>query len=351
MRSNCRVTVFGVVLLLLTSFVFAGGTSEGAKGAAKKTEGTVYYLCPNQLDEFQTYASALMKKLIEKAGYKYQELVAGNEDLHLQLSQLEDCLTQNPAAIIIASVDSVAVVDGVKKARAKGVPVIVFDRDITETVTDFASVAGFYKIGLLSGEEIARLLKEKYGAVKGTVLNIMGDPASMVAVLIDEGFRKVMDQYPEVKIVSKPAQGWEASNAASAAENWLVANPKTEVIFTHAEHMASAVVEVAKAKGYKKGEIIMVSSTGMPMGLNLIRDGWLQATVQQPLIAEVEGVAMFLDDVTSKKVIKPGQYKVGGDNAEVILEKWGPVLYSPGSVVDSKNVDDPNHWGNQVNKK
>ena len=94
----------------------------------------------------------------------------------------------------------------------------------------------------------------------------------------------------------------------------------------------------------------MVSTAGMPMGLQLIRDGWLQVTVEQPLAAQAEGVAMFLEDAIAKKEIKTGTYTVGGFESELVVQSYGPELRIPGSVITQENVDDPKFWGNQVGK-
>jgi len=337
------------VLMLVSVTALAASKKKPAKGAG----GLIFYLSPNQFDEFQTTASMLLRKYVEEAGYELREMVAQvgqAEDVALQLSQLDDAITQSPKAIIIAAANADAVVVGIEKAREEGIPVIVFDRTIKGTWTDFSSVAGCKKIGILSAGEIARLLKERKGKVEGTILDIMGDPGDMYTVLIEEGFQETMKKYPGVKITTKVADGWAADKAANIADNWLVANPKTDLIFSHAEHLAAAIVAVLETKGYGKGDILMVSTAGMPMGLNLVREGWLQATVEQPLAAQAEGVAMFLADVISKKEIKAGTYTVGGFKSDLIIKDYGPELMIPGSAITKKNVDDPKFWGNQVKK-
>lgn len=338
----CLLAVFG----LLGLHVFA----EGQKEAAKETGGggVVYYLSPNQFDEFQTTASKLLAKYVTEAGYECRELVAGNEDVTLQLNQLENAITQKPKAIILAACDGNAVIDGVQKARAQGIPVIAFDRIVSSTPVDFTSVAGCKLMGVMAAGEISRLLKEKNGEVKGSVLDIMGDPGDSYTVLIEEGFQETMKQYPNVSIVTKIATGWEATNAANIADDYLVAYPKTDLIFSHAEHLAAAITSVLQTKGYKKGEILMVSTAGMPMGLNLVRDGWLQATVEQPLAAQAEGVSMFLKDIIAQKTLKTGDYTVGGFKSTLSNESFGPTLRIPGTVITATNVEDLQHWGNQV---
>jgi ribose transport system substrate-binding protein len=345
MRKLAKLACVLCIFVMLGSVAFAAGSDETAG------KGLVFYLSPNQFDEFQTTASKLIRKYVEDAGYELKEMVAQSgqaEDVALQLSQLDNAITQNPKAIIIAACDASAVVDGIERARAEGIPVIVFDRTISETEVDFSSVAGCRRIGILAGGEIVRLLKEKYGSVKGSILDIMGDPGDMYTVLIEEGFQEVLADYPDVEINTKIADGWEASNAADIADDWLVARPDTDLIFSHAEHLAAAITSVLETKGFSKNQVIMVSTAGMPMGLDLVREGWLQATVEQPLTAQAEGVAMFLDDVIAGKEIKPGTYTVGGFESDLVIKKYGPELMIPGSVITKENVDDMKFWGNQV---
>jgi len=340
MKNSRIMLCLAIVLGLLCFQAYA----QAPKG------GLVFYLSPNQFDEFQTTASKMIAKYVTAAGYECRELVAGNEDVTLQLNQLDNAITQKPKAIILAACNGDAVIDGVQKARAQGIPVIAFDRIVSSTKVDFTSVAGCKRMGILVAGEVARLLKEKNGSVKGTVLDIMGDPGDSYTVLIEEGFQETMKQYPAVQIATKIANGWEASNAANIADDYLVAYPKTDLIFSHAEHLAAAISAVLETKGYEKGQVIMVSTAGMPMGLNLVRDGWLQSTVEQPLAAQAEGVSMFLKDIIAKKKIKLGNYTVGGFPSVLEEESYGPVLRIPGSVITMKNVDDPKFWGNQAKK-
>jgi ribose transport system substrate-binding protein len=329
-------------MLVCISALAAG---EKPEKAGKKV---VYYLSPNQFDEFQTTASKLLKEAITAKGYEFRELVAGNEDVTLQLNQIEDAITQDADAIIVAAVDRTAIVNGVEKARESGIPVIAFDRKILDTKIDFTSAGGNEKIGILAGEESARQLKAKYGEVKGSILHITGDPADSYSILVGEAFNEVLGKYSNVQITTKIAEGWEASNAADIADDWLVAHPETDLIFSHAEHLAAAIVSVLESKGFERGEIIMISTVGMPMGLDLIRDGWLQATIDFPTVQCVDGVVMFLDDIISKKEIKPGKYTVAGAESELTIQPYGPEILHPGQPITKENINDPELWGNQV---
>jgi len=296
----------------------------------------------------QTSAAVMIKDAVERAGYTCKVMSAANEDANLQMNQFDDAISQNPKAIIVAAVDGIVACAGVDNARNAGIPVIAFDRVISNTTVDFTSVAGCKRMGIAAAQETVNLLKEKYGEVKGSVLDIMGDPGDSYTVLIEEGFQESMKDYPDVKIVTKIAEKWEASKAGDIADDYLLVYPETDLIFTHADHLAAAVVSVLQTKGLEKNDIFLVSTAGMPMGLELIREGWLYADVEQPVSAQAEGIAMFLDDVINGNEIKLGAYEVMGIPAEIIMQPYGLELRISGSVVNAENVDDPKFWGNQV---
>ena len=136
---------------------------------------------------------------------------------------------------------------------------MIFDRQITSTPSDLTSVAGTVEIGYVAADEIQRLLKEKNGAVKGKVLQVLGDPGDPYTLDIQKGFEEKMAAFPDVKIISLPAMQWEASNAGTIVADQLVANPDIDLIFVHAAHLAVAAVASLEAKGKKPGDVMLVS--------------------------------------------------------------------------------------------
>jgi ribose transport system substrate-binding protein len=91
---------------------------------------------------------------------------------------------------------------------------------------------------------------------------------------------------------------------------------------------------------------MMISSNGAPVGLDLIRKGWLNAEVEQPLYAQAAALAMFADKVVNKQEIKPGTYTVLGLESQLSIEAWGPNIKIPGAAITKDNVDEPRFWGN-----
>jgi ribose transport system substrate-binding protein len=302
-------------------------------------------MVPTLLDEFQTESVSAIEKFLKGVGYDVVTLNADNKT-DLQQSQMNDTILLKPAAIVLAAVDFNALQPSIEKARAAGIPVMQFDRQIKATPSDFTSVAGTVEIGYVAAGEIQRLLKEKNGEVKGKVLQVLGDPADPYTLDIQAGFEEKMKEFPGVQIISLPAMQWEASNAGTIVSDQIVANPDIDLIFLHAAHLSVAAVAALEAKGKKPGDVMMISSNGAPVGLDLIRKGWLNVEVEQPLYAQAAAIAMFADKVVNKQEIKPGTYNVLGLDSTLTIEPWGPNLKIPGAAITKENVDEPRFWGN-----
>lgn len=310
-----------------------------------QSKGKIYYMVPTLLDEFQTESVKALEKFLKDVGYEAVTLNADNKT-DIQQSQMNDVINLKPAAIVLAAVDFNALVPSMEKARAAGIPVMIFDRQITSSPSDFTSVAGTVEIGYVAAGEIQRLLKEKNGDVKGKVLQVLGDPADPYTLDIQKGFEEKMKEFSGVQIISLPAMQWEASNAGTIVADQLVANPDIDLIFVHAAHLAVAAVASLEAKGKKPGDVMLVSSNGAPVGLDLIRKGWENVEVEQPLYAQAAAIAMFADKVVNKQEMKPGTYKVLGLDSTLTIEKWGPNLKIPGAAITKDNIDEPRFWGN-----
>lgn len=319
--------------------------ATGAGAFAQDTKGKIYYLVPTLLDEFQTGSVDALTRFMGEVGYETVSLDAQNRT-DLQQSQMNDVLSLDPKAIVLAAVDFEAMKPGIEKARAAGIPVMIFDRQITSTQSDLTSVAGTVEIGQVAAESIKKLLTERKGKVEGKILQILGDPGDAYTLDIQKGFEGVMKDYPDVTIISQPAIMWEATKAGDIASDQLLVNPDIDLIFVHAAHLAVPVSAILEARGKKPGEIMLVSSNGAPVGLDLIRKGWEQVEVEQPLFAQAAGLAMFADKIIAKEPLEPGEYDVLGLKAQLTMEPWGPNLKIPGAAIDKTNVDDPAFWGN-----
>jgi ribose transport system substrate-binding protein len=313
--------------------------------AYAQDKGKVYYLVPTLLDEFQTGSISALEMFLGQVGYTMETLNADNKT-DVQQSQMNDVIALKPAAIILAAVDFNALKPGIEAAMAAGIPVVEFDRQITSTPSAFTSVAGTIEIGYVAAAEVEKLLTSKYGSVKGKILQVLGDPGDPYTLDIQKGFEEKMAAFPDVQIISLPAMMWEASNAGTIVADQMVANPDIDLIFNHAAHLSVAAAAALESAGTQPGDVFMLSSNGAPVGLDLIRKGWMQVEVEQPLYAQAAAVAMFMDKIVNKEEILAGEYDVLGLKSTVTIEAWGPNIKIPGAAITMDNIDNPAFWGN-----
>jgi ribose transport system substrate-binding protein len=329
----------GAIAAIVLSAMALGATQ------AEEMKGKVYYLVPTLLDEFQTGSVEAITSFMADVGYEVISLDAQNESTR-QLNQIDDVVNLKPAAVVLAAVDFDAAKVGIEKMRAAGIPVMIFDRQITATPSDFTSVAGTVEMGYIAADEAVRLLTERHGAPRGKILQILGDPGDPYTLEIQDGFEEKMAAHPGITLISHAAMQWEASNAGNIAQDQILVNPDIDLIFSHAAHLSVAVAAVLEAAGKQPGEIMLMSSNGAPVGLDLIRRGWLQVEVEQPMFAQAAALAMWADKVINQEPIKAGTYDVTGLESTLTIEAWGPNLKIPGAAITEDNVDDPRFWGN-----
>jgi ribose transport system substrate-binding protein len=155
-----------------------------------------------------------------------------------------------------------------------------------------------------------------------------------------------MAAHPDITIITQAAVPSEPTNAANLAQDRLLTNPDIDLIFNHAAHLSVAAAAVLEAQGKQPGDIMMMSSNGAPVGLDLIRKGWLNVEVEQPMYAQAAALAMFADKVVGKQEIAPGTFDVTGLPSELTIESWGPNIKIPGAAITKDNVDNPAFWGN-----
>ena len=325
----------------------AGAAALGLAGSARAQQhGKVVYFIPTLIDEFQSGSRDAFENVLGAMGYEVTSLDAQNR-ADLQLNQLEDAINTKPDAIIMNAVDFDAIVPGIEKARAAGIKVFNFDRLIRSTQFDLTSVAGTIEIGHLAAAKVIELLTAKNGSPKGKMLQILGDPGDNYTLDIQKGFEEVMDkQAPDVEIISKAAMQWTPENAGKVFEDQILVNPDIDLVFAHSGHLTVPIVSIMESKGKKPGDILMLASSGMPVALDHIRQGWQQAEVEQPTFAQVYGIAMFLPMILKGEKPQPGTYKVLGLDAVLTDEAWGPNLKIPGATIVKTNVDSPRFWGN-----
>ena len=149
----------------------ADTAAPAASGAGKK----VAVAMPTQSSERWMHDGANMKEQLEKLGYEV-DLQYAEDDVQAQVSQIENMIAAGADCLVIAAIDSDALVNVEAQAKDAGIPVIAYDRLLmnTDAVSYYAT---FDNKGV--GTKIGEYIVEHCGATKDdpkTIELFMGSP-------------------------------------------------------------------------------------------------------------------------------------------------------------------------------
>jgi len=338
-----------VVIAFLAMVVLAGLWANGQSGAAPADDGTVSIgYSPKFLkDDFQVLLLDAIKSGIEERGWALTGAPDANGNAEKQVSDLENLLAAGASALVMVPYDGAGVVPAIKRANEMGIPVFAIDDgpsggDVAATVR-----ADNVDAGVQGAEEMIRRLKNDPDWPNVTVLELQGGLLTVNGRDRSEGFYKTMRELaPNVEVIQQPTE-WTADMAADATQNVLTQYPDLDGIFMASELMAAAVnARLAEAgRGAPVGDpesCIRVAIDGTPAGLDLIREGALDATVSQPLSGYASKTLELVQLALDGGSLEVGEY----DDGRVVMTDVGPQYQLYATLVTADNVEDPAHWGN-----
>jgi len=163
--------------------------------AAEASGKKVGVAMPTQSSERWINDGANMKDKLEALGYEV-DLQYAEDDVQMQVSQIENMIASGVNCLVIASIDSSALVNVEAQAKDAGIPVIAYDRLLmdTDAVSYYAT---FDNKGV--GTAIGKYIEEKKDLANTsetyTIEFFMGSPDDNNAVMLYNGLMEVLQPY------------------------------------------------------------------------------------------------------------------------------------------------------------
>ncbi|HOD50172.1 MAG TPA: ABC transporter substrate-binding protein [Candidatus Hydrogenedentes bacterium] len=297
-----------------------GGGAEGAKYTiAVIPKGTTHDFWLTVKAGAEDAAKEFNAKTYWKGPDKETEVVK-------QLNIIEDFITMEVDAIVMAACDENAMIDVVKRAKDAGIPVVTIDSGVKsgDPVTFVATdnVAG----AKAAGNELARLIGGK-GEV-GLIPFVKGAATSEMR---EQGFKEALAEFPEIKLVSTLYSESDAAKGMNVTQDMITANPNLAGIFAANEGGAIGAAQAIRADG-KVGAIKLVAFDASDEEIAALKEGVIQAlVVQNPYKMGYEGVKAAVDHLEGRPVEK----RIDTGVTVVTMENFGQpdvhkVLYPLG---------------------
>jgi methyl-galactoside transport system substrate-binding protein len=277
-----------------------GSASPSAAAGGKPKIGVTIY----KFDD--TFMSYVRRNIEEGAKGKADLNVVDSQNQQpTQNDQVDQFLVQGYAALAINPVDRTAVSVIIDKAKAKGVPVVFFNRE--PTAADMAKWDKVYYVGAkaeqsgtLQGEIVVDYWKANPGADRnkdGKIQYVMltGEPGHQDALLRTEySIKAVTAAGLQVEKLAEDTAMWDRVKGQEKMAALLAAHgDKIEVVFANNDDMALGAIEALKAAGYFTGDKFMpvVGVDATPPAIDALAKGTLLGTVLND--AKNQGKATF----------------------------------------------------------
>ena len=187
-----------------------------------------------------------------------------------QMSQIEDVVVKKPDAIVFTPVDYKALVPGVEKINAAGIPVVnITDRSSAGKFVAFVG-ADDYSTAL----ETARyLLKTLNG--KGNFIILEGVKGALTNTDRVRGFNDALKENPGAKLLASQPGNYQRLQALQVMENLLQSHPQIDGVLAANDAMAMGAVEALEGANRTAG---VIGINGTKEAVDAIKAGKLLAS-------------------------------------------------------------------------
>jgi ribose transport system substrate-binding protein len=217
-------------------------------------------------------------------------------DYARQMQILDSMVAQRVDGIAIAAAERKALVAGVDRAVAAGIPITVFDSGLDSQ--NYLSYVATDNVE--AGRIAARTLGEMLHG-KGKVALVMHAPGSASTMDREKGFTEVAArEFPGMKIVASQFGMSDRAKSRAAAENILTAHPDLNGIFASSEPSSVGAALALKGRGLEE-KIVLVAFDSSESMIEDLRTGAIDAmVVQDPHRMGFEAVRTLVDKLEGK---------------------------------------------------
>lgn len=243
-------------------------------------------------------------------------------DIVVHTQKIEAAVAKKPDVIAVSVLDQASDTPVIDQAVGAGAKVITFDCDAPQSKRTI--FVGHNK-NEQDGADLAELLAKTIGG-KGEVAMLIGSLSAPNHKERCAGFKKAMEKYPDIKIVSEQADNDDLEKAVALTENILKANPNVKGIFCCNASNPIGAARAVKDAG-KASQVFIVGMDDMPETMEFIKEGVVTGTkVQRVFDIGYQAIKHMVEIAEGKTVpaeYPTGSYIVTKENLNEYFEKAG----------------------------
>jgi ribose transport system substrate-binding protein len=314
-------------LILMLSVGLAACVAPAAHSRPKLTLAWIHKSLGNPVFDLGSRGAAQKARELSASGpYDVEVITAGpvSADAVEQARVIEDLSARQVDGIAVSCNDPTACIDPINRAVAAGIPVMTWDSDSPQSQR-FTYLAIDNYAG---GREAARLLVNAIGP-HGKVAMLTGVPGALNLEERARGFRDGLADYPDIVLVATVFSNEDISRGVQGVEEVMQAHPDLRGWFyvglwpLFADRGSMPLWEAAT----KAGTLKTVAFDTLPVELNLLHDGYLEALIGQKYWGWGYDSIQILYDLLVHKQQPPMRIDTGLDivtrnNVDAMIQAW-----------------------------
>lgn len=270
------------------------------------------------------------------------EIRSANDDNATQIADIKYFADNGFDIIIAAPNEAGAITPVISEVYHKGIPVIVFDRDVDGTEYTAHIGTDNEGIGSAAGRYALHLLAPRTSSPRA--IELYGLRGSTPAAGRHTGFTREFTDGGGV-IVATGYADWNQSDAERVADSLLTLYPDIDLIFAHNDRMAIGASNVARRKGLRDIRIIGIDAAP-EIGIKAVADSVIDATFLYPTEGHrlvKTALAILKGEPYEKETVLPVSSAVDLSNADILLLQNQSLLQETAKMKELKNrIDD--YW-------
>lgn len=278
-----RIAITMMLMMVLGLMACSSGTKSQETEITEETVGAddqeeenealggtkrIFFLNPNRaLDYFMYIESACVTKA-EELGYEVT-VVDFNNDFAKANDYISQAIVESYDLIMLSG--DASMITGVEEANAANIPVINYNSHVGGGELAAFIASDNTGMGQLAGEYAIELLKEKNGEAKGNIV-VVNYPQISDMKLRGDGFKEIIDQYPEVTIEEVIPKDLTIDESQKFVDNTLTAKGAGEIDLIFGANAQTALGSLAAVEAANRMEIHVLGIDDEEGQINALKD-------------------------------------------------------------------------------
>ena len=302
-----RWITLSAVALVATSIVLAacGGDDEGGGGGGK----TIGLLLPESKtpryeSQDKPHFEQKVKALCPDCSIFYAN---ANQDADMQQQQAEAALTKGVDVLVLDPVDTSSAASIVAQANEQDVPVVSYDRLVSDASVDYFVSFDNLRVGRLQAQSLVKKLDSE-GEGNGTIVQVNGAPTDTNAAQFKKGANSVLDK-SSLKIGKEyDTPDWSPDQAQTEMEQAITALGSNSFVGAYVANdgMAGGVIAAMKGAGINPSTRPTTGQDADLAGIQRILIGEQYMTVYKAIKQEARQAARIAVAVAKGEKVPAG---------------------------------------------